>query len=317
MARQIDPLDDVEWIPVEGNAVRASEREARYRRYRRGRPTPIAAILHFLLGKQKTITLWVTPEDASAALDDLDAHAHPKEIDGALISRLLRQAMSKRRAYRLRSSSADGVRISTTAEGARALLDDLTWHSVASRADPRQIRQSVAATFLRLAIEAAQSRRRYVRDCIEYAVRSCGPWIYRFARTVTNPHDVPTKNDLALLRRILAAAERAGYGREPFYSTHPAPRLLGWPLQAFLFELCVGIRKKGDWWTDSGLTSPFDLVQQELSSKRKRGSYAVKLTGFYKLFLGRDWRVVVDQDQPVATNGAPAPIMRALRQLHA
>ena len=209
--------------------------------------------------------------------------------------------------------------MSATKEGALALLADLKWYSRASRSNPKPVLQSVVARFLRLAIEGARTRRQYLRQCIEDATRLYGLWIYCFAFRVTDPRSNPTTDDMELLARIMTAAARAGFDRESFYSTHPnrPHQLLRWPLRAFLIELCVGVRNKGQWWVESGLMSPFERVQRELGRKRELGSDAEKLTGFYKLILGGDWRTVIDRGRVTATDSIPRPIVRALRQLRA
>jgi len=302
--REIDPLA-VEWYS---------------RPYRRGRLTPVGATLQGLTGPHKTVVISATPEGARAALADLEAHARPDRLNDALISKLLHRAKNRTRSYRRgRSSSSSGLTLSATAQGASALLSDLAWHSRASRTSSAPILESVAATFLRLAVEAARhpskNRRRYIED----AVHLYGPWIYRFTWRVTESRSNPTPDDTKLLARILAAAERAGFERKSFYSTHPNrhPQLLRWPLMAFLLELCVGVRNKGQWWVASGLTSPFELVQRELGRKRERGSYAEKLTGFFKLILGPDWRKAIDRGRATTTDSVPLPIVRALNKLRA
>lgn len=310
MSKQIDPLA-VEWIPLKATAG-----AARYRRYKRGRPTPIAARLPWLSGIEKKVLLKATPDSARAALANLEKHAHPAKIAHALLAQLLQQAAEKPRAYRRRASHAGGIAISATAEAALALLDDLKWYAAASRSSAKPILQSVAATFLRLAIEAATSRRQYLRECIAEAVRLYGSWIHAFALRVTDQRTPRRKDDSKLLARLIKAARTVGYAPKLFYSTRPncQPRLLRWPLQAFILELCVGVRKKGGWWVESGLSSPMETVQRELRRRRRLGSDEGKPGRLYKLIVGKDeWSRIVSRS--IQADTPPRAIVRALRHL--
>lgn len=187
------------------------------------------------------------------------------------------------------------IRISATEAGAKFLKENLGYYARVCRSNAQAIQESLLWDFL-VQWESNDTKRRLMMGAIKDTLVQDGPWIRAFAKRVTQPSSGVNREDRALLNRILAAAQRAGHDRAKFYSKKK--RLLTWPLQAYLIELCLG---GAQWWTAHKLKPPFKIVQADLDSSRSR--YAGESRGpeslykrYLKQYLGREWETLMTGD---------------------
>lgn len=253
------------------------------RRYERGRATPIRIAFPSGRAARVEATFRATPTDALAAMAQLENCAHPSHIAAAplfvILHAIAGQRPNGKRAY---ARQIGGVKISTTPIGAQALLDDLKCFT--SRTNPGPIRSSTVAMVLDALANARMSRYRATRESIDALLELDGPWISAFAKRLRDKH--VSSDDHSLLKKILAAAEDAGYKRAEFFRRDRPNALLLWPIQAFLIEYCLG---GAHWWIQQRLIPPMRLVRQNL--KRNRGS-SEKRT-IYKRYLRKGWREII------------------------
>ena len=215
-----------------------AEIEWRSSKYQRGRRITTIAEFSPRTGTREKITVRATPGKARAAIADLEHRIQCGEISQVPIVESLDEISRKARSRRSYPVETKAIKISATPLGARLLLDDLAFWTRGSLRNRKQVSQSFLWDLLHVAATAHGKRRMYVRQAIGEGVQRYGPWIYSFAKRLTQGR--ADADDVALLENIVASAQEAGYKRAEFFSLHRAPRLLVWPIQAFLIELCLG-----------------------------------------------------------------------------
>lgn len=195
------------------------------------------------------------------------------------------------------------IRISATGAGAKFLKDNLGCYARVCRSSPQAIQQSVLWGFLEL-WESNYTKRQFMMGAIKDTLVQDGPWIRAFAKRVSQPSSgVKQSEDHVLLDRILAAAQLAGRDRAKFYSK--TRRLLKWPIQAYLIELCLG---GGQWWTHHKLKPPFEVIQAELDLSRSRGYGNNRgVASLYRRHLGPQWETLM--------TGSPKQMPQAVQRL--
>lgn len=276
--------------------------EWRSRRYERGRPTPVSITFPLPGNKRASATFRATPDDARAAIADLEAHAYPRLIDQATLTMALADIGGQRsRGTRPYVRIAAGVKLSASPEAARALLADLKFWTL--RDKPEVIRNSAVVHVLNVVSAAKLTRWGVTRQAINALLGLDGPWIAAFVNRVKGP--AVDRHDAAMLVRILTAAEKAGYERRQFFRRSDGQRVLAWPLQAFLLEHCLG---GAHWWTEASLIPPMQLIQQEMTRRRDSADDAGR-RNIFQHYLGADWRAVVDRPP------RPGYVPRRLRRL--
>ena len=122
-------------------------------------------------------------------------------------------------------------------------------------------------------------------------MRRYGPWIYSFAKRLTEGR--ADAGDITLLETILASAQEAGYERAEFFSHQKTPRLLVWPIQAFLIELCLGGKQS---WCSVNLVPPVELMRREIRRRRTQQiGGGTGVANVYKKYLRSNWQRIVQQ----------------------
>lgn len=219
---------------------------------------------------------------------------------------------SRRQTKRL---TVDGERIKITAspQAAAMLLGDLLWCARGAQRKPTELMQSRLWRFLEFAVAGGrESRRTFIQGCVEDGILSYGQWIREFADRVTRT-PLPSGKDKNLLTKVLAEARRLGYQEADFFSqTRKHPKLLKWPLQAFLVEYCLGGPAS---WKQVNLTPPFQLMKRELSRRRarhQRKNYETGITGFYRKYVTGDWRSRLKKSH-LRSQEIPLPLARLLK----
>ena len=194
------------------------------------------------------------------------------------------------------------IRISATGAGAKFLKDNLGYYARVCRSNPQAIQQSVLWGFLEL-WESNYTKRQFMMGAIIDTLIQDGPWIRAFAERVSQPSSGVKPEDRELLDRILVAAQLAGRDRAKFYSK--TRRLLKWPIQAYLIELCLG---GGQWWTHHKLKPPFEVIQAELDVSRSRDDGNNRgVASLYRRNLGPQWRTLM--------TGSPKQMPQAVQRL--
>jgi hypothetical protein len=192
--------------------------------------------------------------------------------------------------------------ISATEAGAKFLKDNLGYYARVCRSNAQAIQESLLWDFL-VRWESNYTKRQFMMEAVNDTLVQDGPWIRAFAKRVSQPSSGVKREDRELLERILAAAKRAGRARTKFYSK--TDRLLKWPLQAYLIELCLG---GAQWWTEHKLKPPFKIVQAELDRSRSRDDGDRRgPTSLYKWYLGCEWETLM--------TGSPKHMPQAVQRL--
>lgn len=192
--------------------------------------------------------------------------------------------------------------ISATEAGAKFLKENLGYYARVCRSNAQAIQESLLWDFL-VRWESNYTKRKFMMAALKDTLVQDGPWIRAFAKRVTQHSSGVNREDRELLERILAAAKLAGRARTKFYSKKK--RLLTWPLQAYLIELCLG---GGQWWTEHNLKPPFEVVQAELDLSRSRGYGDGRgVASLYRRHLGPQWRTLM--------TGSPKHMPQAVQRL--